>query len=297
MMKLDMPATRAALDQRVGAPLGLGVEQAAEGILTVTNANLGAAIRLSLFEKGLDPREFCLLSFGGAGGLHATEVAGELGMTEVAFPREPGTLSAYGILFSDLTQDIARSRVMRAEPASLVRIIETIAALRAEADARLAADGIAPDRRRVTIAADMRYHGQAFELLVPWGEVAAPDAGDLAALVEAFHAMHRQRFSYANPGDPVEIVTLRAIATGLLDKPDPGDPPPADRPARKGTRRAYETGAWRDIPVWDREALGAADTIEGPAIVEEAFATHWIARGWTARLGAAGTLIARKDAP
>jgi N-methylhydantoinase A/oxoprolinase/acetone carboxylase beta subunit len=109
--------------------------------------------------------------------------------------------------------------------------------------------------------------------------------------------MHRQRFSYANPGDPVEIVTLRATATGLLDKPEPGDPPPADRPARKGTRRAYESGAWCDIAVWDREAMTATDTIHGPAILEEAFATHWIARGWTAVLGAAGTLIARRDNP
>ena len=296
MMSLDMPATRAALAERVGDRLGLSVEQAAEGILTVTNAALGAAIRLSLFEKGLDPRDFCLLSFGGAGGLHATEVAGELGITEVAFPREPGTLSAYGILFSDLTQDIARSRVLRAEAANLPALAEAIAALRAEADARLAADGIAPERRRIAIAADMRYHGQAFELLIPWGEVSAPDAGDLASLVEAFHATHRQRFSYANPGDPVEIVTLRAIATGLLDKPEPGDPPPAGRPARKGARQVFEGGAWRDVPVWDREALTAGDTIDGPAIVEEAFATHWIARGWTARLGAAGTVIARRNA-
>nr|WP_272876793.1 hypothetical protein [Neoroseomonas terrae] len=175
-------------------------------------------------------------------------------------------------------------------------LAETIAALRAEADARLAADGIAPGQRRVVIAADMRYHGQAFELLIPWGEIATPDEAALAALVERFHAMHRQRFSYANPGDPVEIVTLRAIATGVLDKPEPGDPPPADRPARKGSRCIFETGAWRDVPVWDRDALTAAEAIEGPAVVEETFATHWIARGWTARLGAAGTLIAKKEA-
>ncbi len=138
-------------------------------MLTVTNASLGAAIRLSLFEKGLDPRDFCMLSFGGAGGLHATDVAAELGIAEVAFPREPGTLSAYGILFSDLTQDIAQSRVMRAEAANLAAITRTIAALRREAEARLAQDGIAPERRRIAIAADMRYHGQAFELLIPLG--------------------------------------------------------------------------------------------------------------------------------
>lgn len=297
MMKLDMPATRRAMEARIGNPLGLTAEQAAEGILTVTNANLGAAIRLSLFEKGLDPRDFCLLSFGGAGGLHAIDVAAEIGMTEVAFPREPGTLSAYGILFSDLVQDMARSVVLRAEAASLPRLAEAIAALRADADARLAADGVPAEARRIEIAADMRYQGQAFELLIPWGEISGPDAAALARLEEGFHATHRQRFSYANPGDPVEIVTLRAIATGLLPKPAVGDPAPAGRPGRKGLRRVFTGGAWREVPVWDREALTPADIIEGPALLEEAFSTHWIADGWTARLGAAGAVIAGRITP
>lgn len=297
MMKLDMPATKRAMETRIGTPLGLSAEQAAEGILTVTNANLGAAIRLSLFEKGLDPRDFCLLSFGGAGGLHAIDVAAEIGMTEVAFPREPGTLSAYGILFSDLVQDMARSVVLHAEAASLPRLAEAIAALRADADARLAADGVPAEARRIEIAADMRYQGQAFELLIPWGEVSAPDAEALAVLEAGFHATHRQRFSYANPGDPVEIVTLRATATGLLPKPVVGDPVPAGRPARKAARRVFTGGVWRDVPVWDREALTPSDSIEGPALLEEAFSTHWIAAGWTAALGAAGAVIARRTQP
>ncbi len=294
-MPLDMKAARAAIAERVGTPLGLGLEPAAEGILAVTNAGLGAAIRLSLFEKGLDPRDFALLSFGGAGGLHATDVAAELGIGEVVFPRDPGTLSAYGILFADLAQDLARSRLLRAEAGQLAAIAEAVAALRAEADARLARDGVAAPDRRIEIAADMRYHGQAFELLIPWGGIAAPDAAALARLVEDFHATHRQRFSYANPGDPVEIVTLRATAIGLLPKPEPGAIAPAARPARKGTRRAYAAGAWRELPVWDREALPPDLVIDGPAIVEEPFATHWIGQGWSARLGPAGSLIATRD--
>ncbi len=290
MMKLDMPATRAAVASRVGAPLGLEVEPAAQGMLTVVNANLGAAVRLSLFEKGLDPRDFALLSFGGAGGLHATDVAAEMGIREVIFPREPGTLSAYGILFSDLVQDIARSRVMPAVLASLPAIEASIAALRAEAEAGLARDGVPPERREVAVAADMRYHGQAFELLVPW-----PEMPDLAALLARFHAMHRQRFSYADEEEAVEIVTLRAIATGRLPKPDAAEPSPAGRPALKGRRHVFADGVWRELPIWDREALGPDDRIAGPAIVEEPFATHWIGRGWTAALGAAGALIARSD--
>jgi N-methylhydantoinase A/oxoprolinase/acetone carboxylase beta subunit len=291
MMKLDMPATRAAIAAMVGAPLGLEVEPAAQGMLTVTNANLGAAVRLSLFEKGLDPRDFSLLSFGGAGGLHATDVAAEMGIREVIFPREPGTLSAYGILYSDLVQDIARSRVMPAVPASLPAVAALVAGLRAEAEAGLARDGVPPERREIAIAVDMRYHGQAFELLVPW-----PEAAELPPLLARFHAMHRQRFSYADEREAVEIVTLRAIATGRLPKPDAAEVAPAARPALKGSRRVFEDGAWRDVPVWDREALPPEDRIIGPAIVEEPFATHWIGRGWTASLGPAGALIARSDA-
>jgi N-methylhydantoinase A/oxoprolinase/acetone carboxylase beta subunit len=294
-MALDLEGARAAIAGRVGEKLALAPEDAASGILTVTNASLGAAIRLSLFEKGLDPRDFCLLSFGGAGGMHATEVAAEVGMSEVAFPRDPGTLSAYGILFSDLVQDIARSRLLPAVPASLPALAELIAELRAEAEARLARDGVPPDARHVEVAADMRYLGQAFELLIPWGNP-KPDAHDLERLVTAFHATHRQRFSYANPGDAVEVVTLRITATGRLPRPSATVPPPAERPARKGTRRVHEAGAWREVPVWDRDALRGEDRIEGPAIVEEEFSTHWIARGWTAGLGPAGALIARKTA-
>jgi N-methylhydantoinase A/oxoprolinase/acetone carboxylase beta subunit len=291
LMKLDMPATRAALAGRVGDRLGLSVEQAAQGMLTVTNASLGAAVRLSLFEKGLDPRDFALLSFGGAGGLHATDVATEMGITEVIFPREPGTLSAYGILYSDLVQDLARSRVLPATVASLPAITALVEELRAEATARLAADGVAQDAQTLEIGADMRYHGQAFELLVPW-----PEALDLPALIARFHAMHQQRFSYSDAAEAVEIVTLRVTAIGRLPKPDATDAQPADRPARKGERRVFEEGAWRAVPVWDRDALRPDDRITGPALVEEAFATHWIGRGWTAATAAAGALIATRNA-
>ena len=294
-MKLDMAATRTAIAARVGTPLGLSTEDAAQGIVTVVNANLGAAVRLSLFEKGLDPRDFALLSFGGAGGLHATDVATEMGINEVVFPREPGTLSAYGILFSDLVQDLARSRLLRADDAALPAIAAVVADLRAEADAKLAADGVTAAAREILVAADMRYHGQAFELLIPWGDIATPDSAALAALKQRFHAMHKQRFSYDSPAEAVEIVTLRVTAIGRLPKPEAAEAVPAARPALKGHRRSYEGGAWRDIPVWDREAL-TTETLTGPALVEEPFATHFISRGWTAAPGAAGALIATRSA-
>ena len=295
-MRLDMEAARGAVAARVGGKLGLPIEQAAQGILTVTNAALGAAVRLSLFEKGLDPRDFALLSFGGAGGLHATEVAAEMGIREVVFPREPGTLSAYGILFGDVAQDLARSRVLPAVRSSLPEIAALAGELRREAEARLAGDGVDEPRRRFGVAADMRYHGQAFELLVPWDEPPSLDEPGLQALVSRFHAMHQQRFSYSEPNGAVEIVTLRVKAIGLLPKPDDAPASPADHASRKGQRRVFDGEAWRDLPIWDRDALAESDHVEGPAVVEEPFATHFIAAGWTARLGPAGALVARRDA-
>ncbi len=290
-MALDLAGARAAMETRIGGKLGLSTEAAAEGVLRVTNAQLAAAVRLSLFEKGLDPRDFALLSFGGAGGLHATEVADELGITEVVFPREPGTLSAYGILFSDLVQDIARSRLYLADATQEAALAEAVAGLRAEADARLAEDGVAPASRVVELSADLRYRGQAFELLVPW-----PEAPALPPLLARFHATHRARFSYAAEGDPVEIVTLRAAAIGRLDKPEEAVATPAETATPPGSRQVWQGSAATAWPVWRRERLRLSDSIEGPAIIEEAFATHVIAAGWRAALDPEGAIIARRIA-
>jgi N-methylhydantoinase A/oxoprolinase/acetone carboxylase beta subunit len=288
-MALDLAAAREAMARRIAAPLGLGVEAAAEGVLRVTNTQLAAAVRLSLFEKGLDPRGFALLSFGGAGGLHAVEVAEELGMAEVIFPREPGTLSAYGILFSDLVQDLARSRLFRAEDAAAGAIAEEVAALRAEATQRLAADGVDESARAVELSADLRYHGQAFELLVPW-----PEAPALAPLLARFHAAHRARFSYAAEGEPVEIVTLRAAAIGRLPKPEETPPSaPADA-VPPGTRTVWHAGGLAAWPVFRREHLATGTLVHGPALIEEAFATHVIPPGWTLAREAEGALVARR---
>ena len=294
-MALDAPGAASAIESRVATPLGLATEQAAQGILRLTNAGLGAAIRLSLFEKGLDPRDFVLLSFGGAAGLHATEVAAEVGMDEVLFPREPGTLSAFGIMFSDLSHHLVRSRLVRAEPENMEILAASLDDLRRAADTSLNEDHVPADRRAISISADLRYTGQAFELSVPWEGLDTVDERALARLVAAFHSAHHQRFSYANPQDPVEIVALRAVATGLLPKPQPTLHYRHDlRPTDKAKRRVFVGDAWSDVPVWDRDAIGPEALIEGPAVIEEAFATHWIAGGWSCALGEAGALVARR---
>jgi N-methylhydantoinase A len=291
-MALDVEAAREAVTSRIAAPLGLSLEEAAAGLLTVTNTSLAAAIRLSLFEKGLDPRDFALLSFGGAGGLHAIAVAEELGIASVVFPRDAGTFSAYGILHSDIVHDFAQSRILPAGPESLGEIAAICAALRKQGMTQCERDGIPAADRLFALAVDMRYRGQAFELLVPWGDVTI-DAASLEALLSRFHALHAQRFSYANPNDAVEIVTLRLSATGRLARPSAGaSAAPAKTPTARH-RAAFLDGVWRDVPVHHRDALRTA--IAGPALIEEPYTTVLLGAGWTATVENGGNLVARRS--
>ena len=292
-MRLDDGAARAAISAEIGGPLDLSVEDAAEGLLAVTNAGLGAAIRLSLFEKGLDPREFAMIAFGGAAGLHATSVADEIGIGRIVFPESAATLSAYGILHSNLTHDFVRSGVHAATPASLAALKPMVDGMLAEAQARLAADAVPSEHRHVELAADMRYAGQAFELTVP-ARAARLDEPVLASLIADFHDIHRQRFSYANPGSPVELVSLRAAATGRLPAPDARPFQSRGEGRSSTTRKAWLAGSWRDVAVWQRNQIPLGGTVAGPAVIEEAYTTVLLLEGWVCHRDRSGHLVARR---
>jgi N-methylhydantoinase A len=293
-MALDLDGARSAIETRVGAPLGLSMTEAVDGMMTVTNTSLAAAARLSLFEKGLDPRDFSLVSFGGAGGLHAIPVAEELGVSEVVFPADASTFSAYGILHSDIVHDLARSRVMPASPASLPQIEAMLVELRAQGEALLTEDGVPDEARRYAVSVDLRYKGQASELVVPWPEAAGTQEA-LARVVADFHEGHAQRFSYADPAAAVEMVALRLAAVGVLSTGTAGAMPVAV----SGTSEAMETrpvlldGAWSDVAVFRRGAL--AGEIAGPALIEEEYTTILLTPGWVCAPGPMGALIARKS--
>jgi len=289
-MALDVGGARRAVQAKIAGPLGLDAPAAAEGILTVTNTNLAGAARLSLFEKGLDPRDFSLLSFGGAGGLHAIPLAEELGITEVVFPAQAATFSALGILQSNILHDLTRSRVLPATAESLAWINETLIELRDRADAMLGEDGVPPAERRHDVAVDLRYRGQASELVIPWP---APDASAsaLARLVAAFHAGHRKRFSYADPDAAVEIVALRLSATGVLPGLDAGSGPPGGTDA-PGRRTIWLGGRWREVPVVSGASIAAG--LAGPAIIEGELTTILLGDGWTCRPGPDGALVATR---
>jgi N-methylhydantoinase A len=290
-LALDVEAARAAVEAHVARPLELDSDRAAEGVLRLTNASLASAIRLSLFEKGLDPRAFSVLSFGGAGGLHAIPVAEELGIDQVIFPADASTFSASGILHSDIMHDLARSRVLRAVPESLPEIGVAFSELRREGASLLEQDCVLPEARGLSLSADVRYHGQAFELVVPCSDERL-DAGALERLIAAFHALHRQRFSYANPADPVEIVTLRVTATGRMPRIEERRPPNSASARGLFRRPVFIGGAWADTDIIHRAEL--REPIAGPALIEEEYTTVFVAGGWTCGPGPGGDLVARR---
>ncbi|WP_188477091.1 hydantoinase/oxoprolinase family protein [Primorskyibacter flagellatus] len=292
---LDLDGARSALRDRIETPLALDPDHAASGILAVVNAKLAASIKFSLFAKGLDPRDFALMSFGGAGGLHAVEVAEELGITRVIFPRDPSTFSAHGILFSDIRHDLSRTEILPLLPESADALAAMAAELSAQGTALLDADGMAAGRRRLILTADLRYAGQAFELTIP-----LPDghitAGTLAEMRRRFEEEHRQRFSFDDPEEEAELVTLRLTAVGVLG--DGGDAAPdyaTSETAVAKTRQVHVNGAWTETPVHRQLALPPGAEVAGPAIIEQEYTTMLLPAGWVLTMTPSGDMTARKD--
>jgi N-methylhydantoinase A len=298
-LSLDLAGAEAALDRRIAGPLGLSREAAASGVLAMVVARLAGAIKLALFERGLDPRDFALMSFGGAGGLHAIDVADELGMREVVFPREPSTFSAHGILQSDIVHDLARTRIVPLDAAHLDQINALARDLTREGEALLDGDRMPPERRSLGLAADLRYRGQAFELMVPLNALTLTEAS-LRDLIERFHQLHHQRFSFDDRGESVELVTLRLSALGLLATAKPATWPAeatsAANPPPKAHRRVHLDGGWHDVAVFEQMALSAGVDVAGPAIIEQPYTTLIIAGGWRVAVLASGDLRAIRDA-
>ena len=291
---LDAKAAAVAVETSVARPLSIGVEQAAEGVIGLVTAKLAGAIKLSLFERGLDPRDFALMSFGGAGGVHAVEVADELGMSVVVFPRNPSTFSAHGILQSDIAHDLARTQITPLE-AEAAGVLNTMMAELAAAGRQLLVADDFPDRgTSLRFSADLRYRGQAFELMVPLGGEAL-DTAAIAALKERFHREHLERFSFDDRQQPIEMVTLRLVANSALG--GIAAPVAIDDPANGSipqTRPIYLRGAWRDVAIHQQEKLDRSSRIEGPAVIEQDYTSLLLTEGWHLTLSQSGDMVARK---
>ena len=303
-MELDVAAASTAVNQFIAQPLGYTATAAAAGILDVATANMAGAIRLSLFEKGADPVDFALAPFGGAAGLHACAVAQELGIKKIVFPANASTLSALGILQADLRYDLSESLLMPAVEESAEALAVAVQALKLEAAQLLAANGFVGDRQRIEFSCDMRYRGQAFELVTPWSQLSDDinltiDGSALQQLVANFHALHEERFAHASPEDATEIVTVRAVGVGRfgqseiqLQATSASTKVSADS-AR--TRKLYLDGSECEVPCLHRDSLipgGAALT--GPLIVEESYTVLLLMTGWTVRVIDNGDLLCER---
>jgi N-methylhydantoinase A len=259
----------------LGSALGLDAVRAALGVVEVANAEMVRALRVISVERGLDPRDFALVAFGGAGPLHACALAEELAMTTVLVPRASGVLSALGLAISDLRRDLVAPH-----PADLEGL-DRDAVERAFQELEQRA-GEALDGATCTRAADVRYRRQSFELTV------AADEWD--GLAERFHDEHERRHGYAMPDEPLELVAIRVTATVEVTSPELHEERGEGTHAGDEREARFGDGAVT-VPVYDRADLGAGDELQGPAIVELAEATCVLRPGWSGRVDDAGTLV------
>jgi len=291
-MKLDREAAVAVVS-KFGDELGLGLEAAAEGILTIANANMARAIRSRTIEKGHDPREFALVAFGGAGPLHAAEVADSLEIPEVLVPPYPGITSAGGLLTSDLKYDQMRTVFQMQGAVDADRLNRELDELGEQLRGWLRRDGVAESDIEVVRALDCRYVGQGYELRVtldgPFDDTA----------LEQFHRLHEREYGSAYP-DPIEIVNARVTAIGkrpTLDQLPVASGSLEEALVGEGESHFRVDGQLQAVTTrfYDRNKLPLDQEVSGPAVVFHLDTTTVVPPTWSARADSSGNLILTKD--
>jgi N-methylhydantoinase A len=285
-MALDESAARRAL-QRVAEQLELSATGLAEGMLAIINAKMADAMRTITVKQGIDPREFSLVAFGGAGPMHAVWLAEELEIGEVIVPWSPGTFSAWGMLQTDMRHDVVRSFYRPLAELAARPVEEAYRALEEEGHGLLEEEGIGVDERYFARSADMRYVGQEYSVAVPVGS-----AIDLTEIDAAFHDAHRVRYGHSTPGAPVEFVNLRVAAMGrIAAAARPFQPPDDGEDPLLGRRPVIFDHAPHDTPVVMRERVAAGMRFAGPVIIEEQSATTVVPPGYLAALDELGNIL------
>ena len=277
----------AAID-RLAAPLGLDRMATAQGVISVVTANMARAIRVISVQRGYDPRDYTLMAFGGAGPLHAARLARELEIGRILVPRNPGILCAMGLLLTDLRADFALTRLNTLAAAALPDLVAAFDELAVQADRWFAQEAIAPGSRRITRTVDMRYAGQNYELPIrmPDGPIGH---ATLDALAQGFAEAHERMYGFNAEHEPVQLVTFRVEASGVVPKATfqpQADAGPDASAAVIGTRDVYlpEAGGFVSCKVYDRDRLRAGNRIAGPAIVEQMDATTVVLPDMVARV-------------
>jgi N-methylhydantoinase A len=284
-MPIDQALSKQAIG-RLANELGLDLMATAQGIISVVTANMAKAIRVISVQRGHDPRDYALVAFGGAGPLHAARLARELDMKRIVVPRNPGIGCALGLLLTDLRANFATTRLATLSEALVPDMAEIFVALQEQADHWFAEEGVASADRRLKRTADLRYHGQNYELAidVPDGPITP---STITALAEGFAAAHKRLYGFVAEGEAVQLVTYRVEAVGLVPKaafrPEPDAGPDASH-AVIGSREVWfpESGGFVACPIYDRDKLKSGNRFAGPAIVEQMDSTTVLLPGMTA---------------
>jgi N-methylhydantoinase A len=293
-MPLDKEAAEQAVATKVGGPLGYDAVKAADAVIQVANANMADAVRLISIRRGYDPRDFCLVSFGGAGSVHAADLARELDIPAVVVPPYPGITSALGCLLVDVRHDLFRTYLASADGASVDAVEAEFQKLEAEARERLKAEGMTGDRVQLRRQMDMRYVGQWRSLTVP---VSTPLGANLQGSLDRFHAEHQREYSFSNPAGAVEIYGLRVVGIGLVEKPEFPKRSAAGilNDAIKETRQVYfgESGGFHTTVIYDRDKMPAGATFQGPAIIDQMDTTTVVPPDWRGEVDEHGNIVLR----
>lgn len=275
-MSLDADAAATTIEELAGQA-NMEAVAFAEGILAISNAAMADAMRTITVKEGVDPRDFTLVAFGGAGPMAAVFLAEELDIGEVLVPRFPGTFSAWGMLQTDLRHDLTTSFFRAAGGVAVTELEALYAGLEDEGLDAVVQEGISADRVSYQRSADMRYTGQEYTINLP-----LPAGLDMDTLTDQFHAAHRQRYGHSSPGAPIEFVNLRVAAIGEIGKytEHPHVASTAGDEAVAGERQAVFRGATSKTPVLLRERMPPGYRLAGPAIIEEQSATTVVPDGW-----------------
>jgi N-methylhydantoinase A/oxoprolinase/acetone carboxylase beta subunit len=283
-MALDTERAR-SVAEALAREFKLSIPKLAEGVVRVANANMERAMRVVSVSRGHDPREFALLAFGGAGGMHACEIAERLEIPTIIVPRYAGVLSALGMLLADVTKDYSANVLRRSDALSSAQLASRFKPLVEKAKRDLQHEGFAKARQIIKRRLDVRYLGQSYEITVPFSNGYRCE----------FDRRHEQLYGYSDTARPTEIVNLRVKASGITDKPDlPRSPEQPSRPRPSSVRGARFNGRVRPTAFYRWDDLAAGARAAGPAVVTGAEATAVVPPGFAFRVDPFGNLIIRR---
>jgi N-methylhydantoinase A len=286
-MHLDRDAANMAVED-LAKKVGFSErERLAEGVIRLAVARMVSAIREISVERGHDPRDFAMVPMGGAGPLHAAEIATELGIKSVFIPLHPGNLSAIGLIGANIRHDYAVTHLADCSSAAVAEARRISNELEKQGRKQLQANGFGPTNSQFEHFIDMRYYGQAFDLSVPF----APETNSEGELKTRFEQLYAQRYGFIRSGKPAQFVTVRVVAMGLVPSPKLISTPAERKPVSNAFRPIYWDGLWIDrCPIKQRETLPAKFELPGPCVIEEFGSTTFVPPGWYVRTDDRGNL-------